>query len=119
MIHPETHLCTKKRGPRPAGPPDHCFYCKVKVGDEHLPDCVMRLRTVRLRITAEYVVTRPESWSEEQIDFHENESSWCKGNALVELKKTGGEYCLCQFAEIEFVREATPEDEMAWDLDFS
>ena len=34
-------LVTPERGPRPAGRPDECFYCRRPLGAEHEPACVM------------------------------------------------------------------------------
>jgi hypothetical protein len=111
MIHPETHLVTKDHGPRPAGKADECFYCRRKIGDEHAPECVVRERTVVVRMTIEYVTKVPEHWDTDGIDFHYNDSSWCASNALNELAAINNRgVCVCGHAKFEFVREATEDD---------
>lgn len=99
-------------GIRPAGPPDACLYCKQKVGDPHLAECVTVKRTVVVRMTVEYEVDVPQSWDKEQIEFHRNEGSWCANNALDELAQLhdaeSAETCLCPSARFEYVGEAKP-----------
>ena len=96
-----------KEDERPAGKGSgHCFYCPSKIGEEHAKECVLRKRKVIIRLAVEYPIEVPESWTKEQIEFHRNESSWCKDNALDELKefiKQNG--CLCDKADIEYVEE--------------
>lgn len=122
MLHPETHLVTRDHGPRPAGKPDECFYCNQKIGEAHKADCVMRSRTVVVRVTTEYVVDVPEAWSESDIESHRGESSWCAFNGLVEISEMvarvsaddapeGVDSCRCWFTSYEYVREATEDDE--------
>jgi len=103
-----------ENGPRPAGRPDECFYCKQPVGEDHKADCVCRQRTVVVRFTVEAVIRLPGFWDEEQIRFRYNGSSWCASN-LVEI--LAEPKCLCPFTTAEFVREATAEDEAAWASD--
>lgn len=114
MEHKETHLVTLANGVRPAGPPDACFYCGVKLGLPHETKCVLRRRTVVVRAIFEYTVEEPEDWSIDMILFHRNESSWCANRAHDELgrlidNRAGS--CLCHISRFEFVREATAEDE--------
>lgn len=98
---------------RPAGSPDKCFYCGELKGQPHKPECVIRSKTVVIRLAVEYTIDVPESWTEEDIEFHRNEGGWCADNALSEigniLDRTGD--CLCSLSVTEYVREATPEDE--------
>jgi len=111
MKRPETFLVTPEYGPRPAGKPTECFYCQQPLGSEHGADCVIRQRTVVVRMTIEYVVAIPESWTPEDLEFHRNESSWCSSNALDEIGGTGDDSpCICPTTRFSFVREATPED---------
>lgn len=103
-------------GIRPAGPSDECFYCQIKVGGEHKLSCVIRTRTVVVKVTLDIVVRLPEYWDSDRIEFHYDKSSACKNNLvgeLVELKKRMGptDSCLCSAGEVAFVREATEEDE--------
>jgi len=99
-------------GIRPAGKPDECFYCHEKLGGTHKPDCVIRQRTVVVRMTVDYVIDVPEHWTEDNIQFHRNEGSWCSDNALSELEQLSGRAgCLCSFMEFSYLREGTEKDE--------
>lgn len=96
---------------RPIGPAGHCTYCREPIGSDHKPDCVIRQRTVVLRMTIEYVASVPADWTPEQIEFHRNDSSWCCGNAVKDIVALhdGGD-CMCDRTSFEYVREATGED---------
>lgn len=100
-------------GIRPAGPDDRCFYCDRPRGATHKPNCVIRSRTVVVRMQVDLVVAVPEGWDEQMINFHRNESSWCASNVIEELnelvERTGG--CLCRFSEFTYLREADDNDE--------
>ena len=72
---------------RPAGLPDECFYCKMKMGSEHKTGCVIRCRTVVIEARVRLVQSVPEDWSSDQIEFHLNESSWCASSVLNDIKK--------------------------------
>src|SRR5271157_1489277 len=74
-------------GIRPAGPPDACFYCRKKVGELHKASCVMIHQEVELEATFEgsdfklvFRCEEPWSWTERDIVFHYNDSSWCADN---------------------------------------
>lgn len=102
----------EEHGIRPAGYPNHCLYCQEPRGGEHDPECVIRERTVVVRLTIEYVIDVPEAWTPEQIEFHRNEGSWCSDNVYSELGALSEHaQCLCDFTKFEYVREATEEDE--------
>ena len=105
-------------GVRPAGKPDRCFYCGALLGEQHKHDCVIRDQTVVVKMVAELVIVRPESWSPSDIEFHLNDSSWCASNIIHELgeRYDNDERCLCPFVEFTYVREATAEDEEAHGL---
>lgn len=113
MIHPETHLVTAKNGIAPAGDSDRCFWCPSKLGEEHQPDCVCRVRTVTVRMIVEKVILVPESWTPEQILWHRNEGSWCCSNGWAELERYLGDEC--NVTRYEFVREASEGDESGWE----
>jgi len=99
-------------GVSPAGKPDECFYCGEKVGSIHKPECVIRNRTVVLKVEIEIVMDVPEFWDEEDINFHYNESSWCASNLDIPLSRMEQhDECLCNYTKINYVREATKEDE--------
>lgn len=85
-------------GIRPAGHPDACIYCKSKVGHTHGLDCVTITKRVRVRYTFELEIDVPYSSTDEQVEFHRGESSWCAQNALVELDRAfpeDGPNCPC------------------------
>lgn len=115
MKHPETHLVTEKNGPCRAGKPDECFYCKAPIGSDHAEQCILRRRTVMVRIYIDYPIAVPESWSEDDINFHRNESSWCANNALKEIVKLFHDdeatQCLCPHATTEYIGEANAEQD--------
>mgnify|MGYP006908363279 CR=1 FL=1 len=58
----------------------------------------------------------PEAWTQDEIEFHRNESSWCINNMLGELPgyEEGDTRCMCFCAEVEYLREATEDDEERW-----
>ena len=100
---------------RPMGKPDTCFYCGAKIGEEHNQGCVIRERTIKVRMTLEFVVDVPEHWNEDTINFRYNESSWCASNILNKLQYRDENFrCLCDCATFEYIGEATEEDEEDW-----
>lgn len=102
----------KEYGIRPAGSPDHCFYCNAARGEIHALGCTIRSKTVVMEMKVEIVMVVPEIWDEQTCNFHKNESSWCATNILDILQvmdeKQG---CLCGATEFKYLREATEEDE--------
>lgn len=98
---------------RPAGKQDECFYCHAKVGEQHKEDCVIRCRTVNVDFTIHAVMRVPEHWSEDDINFKFNESSWCASNFIGDLVYREEELgkCPCFITEAKYVGEATKEDE--------
>jgi hypothetical protein len=113
MKRPETFTVTENNGPRPNGKPGECFYCKEPIGNEHDKDCVIRTRTIVIRMIADVTVTVPECWSESDIDFFYNESSSCASNVADYLAKQN---CICETTHFEILREASEDDEIGWDL---
>ena len=102
----------KDYGIRPAGSPNHCFYCNAKKGGIHKKDCVIRSRTIVMEMKIEIVMEVPESWDEEMCNFHKNQGSWCATNIIDTLKKINKvNGCLCSVSEFKYIREATDEDE--------
>ena len=101
-------------GVRPAGKPDECFYCGAKVGEQHKPNCVIREKTIVTRMIIDFVDDVPEHWTEDQINFRYNESSWCADNILQKLEERSNFRCLCSVASFEYLRDATEEDEENW-----
>ncbi len=106
-------------GIRPAGSPDHCFYCGQPRNAQHEPNCVIRERTVVVEMTVRYVITVPEFWTAEDIEFHRNDGTWCAINGLAEINdlderlNQNGEIedCFCDRTHYKYLREATIQDE--------
>lgn len=112
MLHPEFDIVTIENGPRPAGKPDQCFYCKSMIGEPHKEECVCRQKSVVVKYCYEVVTFVPASWTAEVIERHRNKSSWCADNASSEINAmTPKDGCDCPIFTAQFVREATEEDE--------
>lgn len=98
----------------PAGKPGECFWCKAKIGLEHNPECVRRDRTIVVEVCIKLIKRVPESWEIQQIENHySGRIRNCAGNITVDidnLQKHLG-FCLCDVAEVKYIREATEEDE--------
>lgn len=108
-----TNWPVEEYGIRPAGDPDKCFYCGESRGGTHKEDCVIRERTIVVKMSIEYTIAIPEFWTKEQLEFHRNQGTWCSDNGLLEidnfLERTND--CGCGRCEWEYIREATVEDE--------
>ncbi|WP_146193121.1 hypothetical protein [Maritimibacter sp. 55A14] len=103
---------------RPAGPPDKCFYCGEPHGSQHKDGCVIRQRTVVIRATIERVVSVPEDWEPQMIEFHRNEGSRCSDCDITEMKEMldrmeAADLCTCNMIETTYLREASENDESA------
>lgn len=102
-------------GSTPGRPLVACFYCRARVGQEHGAGCVMRRRTVVLRATVEFVARAPEDWDAEMVRFYYQDGTWCASNlpSMIEehLGPDEDHRCICASTTVEFVREATEEDE--------
>lgn len=95
-------------GIRPAGPPDACFYCQSKVGEPHQSDCVIIVKTVRMKYIFEVEVVVPHAWDAAMCEFHRGESSWCADNAIDELEATREKAgCLCWCFTSKFIADAS------------
>lgn len=98
---------------RPIGEADKCYLCERSLGEEHKTGCVFRERTILVEFKCNLVVSVPEHWDFGMIDFHFNESSYCRSNLLEELQALDERAtCLCRFSEVAFIREATEQDEI-------
>lgn len=87
---------------RPASNRERCFYCKEPVEGYHKEDCVLVQKKVKVRMIVEYEIAVPAHWTESDIEFHRNDSSWCCGNAIDELQELDIEdNCLCGCTEFE------------------
>ena len=101
-------------GIRPNGDPNKCFYCDAERGTQHRMRCVIRDRTVVIRTIVEHTITVPENWERSIIEFTEGSS--CSDNKITDLRDLvrrldQAEGCTCGMLSIEYVREATSEDE--------
>ncbi len=114
MKHPELYKVTKRNGPRPAGRQDECFYCRHLIGGDHAPGCVCRQKTVMVNITVPVLVEVPE-WFEGADIVKYFTGTYCADNFLASIAHQAKtrEGCLCGVAKVEFLREATEEDEKA------
>jgi len=97
-------------GVRPKGERDSCFYCDAPKG-EHEPDCVCITKTVVVRMTIDYTVAVPASWSPKEIEDHRLNSSFCLGNDIEQLcdeHNAASDHCrIChRVKSVEFVRDA-------------
>lgn len=119
------HWISGDEGERPAGKKGECFYCNAARGTEHAVDCVMRRKTVIVKVSFEVLVDVPEEWDAAQIDFWMNGSSYCLSNmvdAMAEqvarwegaMDDDGNHGCFCHHGQGAFVRDATEDDEAAY-----
>lgn len=61
-----------------------------------------RQKLVNVKWTIELPMFFPEAWSDELIDFHLNDSSWCCDNLIEELMKYSRENgCICNICKAE------------------
>ena len=113
MILERTWQVTRDNGPRPAGPPDRCFYCTRALGQAHAETCVLYQRTVKIRAVVEYEVRVPAAWTPERVEQARNESVWSAGNVLFELERleAAREECLVGLVRCEYAGEGEAE----WD----
>lgn len=101
-----TRVVTEQHGPRPAGSPDECFYCRAPVGGLHEDTCVMYEREIAIEVTVRYKVRVPQHWTEEDIMFHRNEGTWCAGNIIEELEERFGDdadVCMCAYTDVKVI----------------
>lgn len=75
-------------GIRPKRPPDECFYCHQKVGQEHGRECAVIRKRVQYdvlydnEVIGTYTTEVPCFWTKQDAEFHKNDSSWCAGNSF-------------------------------------
>lgn len=81
-IYPTFEITATDDGIRPAGKPDECFFCHQHVGSNHTKGCAItwRLKTVKLLAVVEFEEEVPEHWTNEDIRFRYNKSTWCALN---------------------------------------
>lgn len=109
-------------GIRPNGSPTKCFYCGADKGAEHRTGCVIRSRTVVIRTIVEHTVNVPEDWGISTVEFTGGSS--CSNNLIQSLNDlvdrldaipdddaNAPHACTCGFVTVEYVREASEEDE--------
>lgn len=93
---------------RPASEGEECcFYCAEPLGSNHLSTCVLVRKKVKVRFSIEYEVAVPSFWSGADVDFHRNDSSWCKSNVIEELRDMihSGDDCLCYKSLFEYLSD--------------
>ena len=79
---------SKEHAERSARPDGTCFYCFAPIGAEHSPSCVIRKRTVKLRVELTAVFEVPEYWNDSDIrNFYEERN--CVMNTLSDLGRIG------------------------------
>lgn len=106
----ESDLVTVDNGPRPAGLPDRCFYCRQQIGELHDNECVLLTREIMLKATILYRRDVPQTWDKGMIEFHFNEGAWCADNLVEDLEDfrqflEGSDGCLCPQVSIELVEK--------------
>jgi hypothetical protein len=91
-------------GIRPAGPPDACFYCGRTIGQPHGQDCAVVTKRIRVRYVFELDIEVPHHWTEADVMFHRNESTWCADNAIDAIEEHRDENgCLCSSFTCEYI----------------
>lgn len=99
-----------EKAKRPAKPDENgCFYCQQPIGQPHKIDCVLVCRKVKVKLVIEYEIVVPAFWNEHDVEFHRNESSWCKSNLISELEEVNKERCLCSIAKFEHIGNISEE----------
>lgn len=70
----------------------------------------MQKRKVIVKITVDYDF--PDDWSDDEINFALNDSSWCLGNALDKINEIAKQNhgCICHIAEAEVLPKNERED---------
>lgn len=108
---------------RPARRDGTCFYCHAPIGGTHKEGCVIRQRTVVVRVALDVVISVPADWDKKMVEFARNEGSWCSDNMLRELgewannREVNNGHCTCGNMEVMYLRDATVKDhEMLPDL---
>lgn len=104
----------EEHGVRPAGKPDECFYCQAAKGTQHRKGCVIRSRTVVVRTIVEHTIDVPEDWDRSIIEFTDGSS--CSNNHIQKLNElvdrlNVADRCTCGMLSVEYVRDATEDDE--------
>ena len=123
MLIKSTVKVTNENGPRPAGKPDECFYCKQPIGTNHEEKCVCIQKVVLVKVTLEIPYILSNYWSEPDIDFYFNKSSWCANNIVNYLEvlqnaKSEDSPCLCSGFTGEYLRDVVEEDVEGVDIEY-
>lgn len=106
--------------------PSRCHYCRREIGSQHASDCVVRCRTVVIKLSIELVVPEPECFDAHHIEFRYNEGSYCMSNMEGVISNLVGRItpkgkCMCNLdhdenIKVEYLREATADDEEMQEL---
>jgi hypothetical protein len=106
------YIVTEK-AQRPARMDGSCFYCRQNIGDNHNDDCVLIHKKAIVEMKVRYEVSIPDFWTEGDVLFHRNESSWCSTNMLSEIDNLAGD-CICDIVSctgVEILPNTTFIDE--------
>lgn len=104
----------------PAGRPDECFWCQQRIGNPHAQDCSRVVKTVQLKYTYLVEVTVPHHWTEKDVEFHRNESSWCADNSLDELEAhMSANECLCPRFSCNYIADVDETPRAASEAELS
>jgi hypothetical protein len=97
-----------ERAIRPASSERQCFYCHQPIGAIHNDDCVLIRKNVIINFSINLETRVPAHWTEENIEFHRNESTSCASNVLGELEELEKKHgCLCGLGKFSFVVETS------------
>jgi hypothetical protein len=107
MNQDNTKYIVSRDAMRPASLEEMCFYCHQPIGQEHKESCVLIKKKVKVRMTVEYIISVPNEWDKDQIEFHRNDSTWCADNAIKELEEFSKGGCLCQYTNFEYLGDET------------
>lgn len=89
---------------------DKCFYCPSTLGEKHHYECVCITKKVLIRAEIEYEVEVPKSWGQDDIEFKYNDSSWCSGNLIEDLRKLAQkDGCLCGKVRFTYIKDLIPD----------
>lgn len=84
--------------------PGECFYCYAAIKGNHLGDCVLIKKKVKVRCVIEYEIDVPNSWDKEQIEFSRNEGHWCSNNLINEITiESENNGCLCNAVKFDVI----------------
>lgn len=102
-----------KEAQRPAGKRGECFYCKQKIGQDHIGHCPYLSRWVKVKYEIELIEYWPEEWPVESIVLKIDQGSWCASNLAERIKQVASRSatdCACFCARAVSSVDATEKD---------